>query len=144
MPCRSAPSSITLWPADQRYQPVADNLALSALVAALPVIVLLGPRLLVERGTLVDDLAAHTREFTVEMTVRPAGAPGFLPPRVIAEGGVTNPAIDMSINGATYVSYTQSGDVKVALRRRKLPATHTCFSPRAPRRFSCSSARKLW
>ena len=31
---------LAVW--DQRYEPVADNLALSALVAALPVIVLLG------------------------------------------------------------------------------------------------------
>lgn len=38
-------------------------------VVGVCLIVLLAPRLLVERGTLVDDLAAHTREFTVEMLV---------------------------------------------------------------------------
>jgi hypothetical protein len=50
--------------------------------------------------------------------VRPAGAPGFSPARLVADGGVTNPAIDMSINGATYISYTQAGDVKVARAAR--------------------------
>ena len=50
--------------------------------------------------------------------VRPAGAPAFQPARVVADGGITNPAIDMSINGATYISYTQSGDVKVARAAR--------------------------
>jgi di/tricarboxylate transporter len=43
-------------------------------IIGVSLIVLLAPRLLVERGTLVDDLAAHTREFTVEMTVRPGSA----------------------------------------------------------------------
>ncbi|HEX2085992.1 MAG TPA: hypothetical protein VHF89_09945 [Solirubrobacteraceae bacterium] len=47
--------------------------------------------------------------------VRPIGAPGFLPARELASGGgVSNPSIDLSINGATYVSFTQNGDVKVA------------------------------
>lgn len=50
--------------------------------------------------------------------VRPTGAPAFSPARVVAEGGVTNPSIDMSINGATYVSFTQGGDVKVARAAR--------------------------
>ena len=54
-------------------------------------------------------------------SVRAAGAPGFSPPRVLAEGGVSNPSIDMSINGATYVSFTQNGDVKVARADRDKP-----------------------
>jgi hypothetical protein len=58
---------------------------------------------------------------TLYTAVRPAGAPGFTPPRVLAEGGVTNPSIDMSINGATYVSYTQNGDVRVARAERDRP-----------------------
>ena len=53
--------------------------------------------------------------------VRPAGAPGFTPARVLAEGGVSNPSIDMSINGATYVSYTHNGDVRVARADRDRP-----------------------
>jgi di/tricarboxylate transporter len=43
-------------------------------IVGVALIVLLAPKLLVERGTLVDDLAAHTREFTVEMTVQPGSA----------------------------------------------------------------------
>nr|MDQ5807621.1 hypothetical protein [Actinomycetota bacterium] len=54
----------------------------------------------------------------VYAAVRPAGAPGFQPARQIADGGVSNPSIDMSINGAVYVSYTQNGDVKVARAAR--------------------------
>lgn len=50
--------------------------------------------------------------------VRTQGAPAFGGPRLVAEGGVSNPAIDMSINGATYVSYTQNGDVRVARAAR--------------------------
>ncbi|HEX8208181.1 MAG TPA: hypothetical protein VF587_19115, partial [Solirubrobacteraceae bacterium] len=46
--------------------------------------------------------------------VRPAGAPAFTAARPLAEGGVSDPSIDMSINGAVYVSYTQNGDVRVA------------------------------
>ncbi len=55
---------------------------------------------------------------TLFAAVRPRGAPGFGAPRVIAEGGVSNPDIGMSINGATYISYTQNGDVKVARASR--------------------------
>jgi hypothetical protein len=58
---------------------------------------------------------------TLFTAVRPAGAPGFTPARALAEGGVSDPAIDMSINGATYVSYTQNGDVRVARADRDKP-----------------------
>ena len=54
----------------------------------------------------------------VYAAVRPAGAPGFGPPRLIAQGDVSNASVDMSINGVTYVSWTQSGDVKVARAAR--------------------------
>jgi len=53
--------------------------------------------------------------------VKPRDATGFAAPTLVAEGGVSNPSIDMSINGATYVSYTQSGDVKVARANRDTP-----------------------
>ena len=46
--------------------------------------------------------------------VRPQGAPGFTPARQLAQGNISNPSIDMSINGATYVSFTQDGNVQVA------------------------------
>jgi hypothetical protein len=50
--------------------------------------------------------------------VRPQGATAFGGAKLIAEGNVSNPAIDMSINGATFVSYTQNGDVRVARASR--------------------------
>jgi hypothetical protein len=58
---------------------------------------------------------------TLFTSVRPAGAPGFTPARAVAEGGVADPSIDMSINGAVYVSFTQNGDVKVARADRDKP-----------------------
>ena len=65
--------------------------------------------------------AAWVANGTLFTAVRPAGAPGFTPARALAEGGVSAPSIDMSINGATYVSYTQNGDVKVARADRDKP-----------------------
>ncbi len=56
-------------------------------IVGVALIVLLGTRLLPERGTLVDDLAAHTREFTVEMTVRPGSA---VAGKTIAEAHLRN------------------------------------------------------
>lgn len=56
-------------------------------VVGVSLIVLLATRLLPERGTLVDDLAAHTREFTVEMVVRPGSA---VAEKTIAEAGLRN------------------------------------------------------
>ncbi|HEV2061271.1 MAG TPA: hypothetical protein VGR12_00350 [Solirubrobacteraceae bacterium] len=53
--------------------------------------------------------------------VRPAGAPAFTAPALVAQGGVSEPDIDMSINGATYVSFTQGGDVRVARADRDNP-----------------------
>jgi hypothetical protein len=54
-------------------------------------------------------------------SVRPSGSPTFTPPRAVAEGGVSNPSLDMSINGHVYVSYTQNGDVRVARAARDTP-----------------------
>jgi hypothetical protein len=53
--------------------------------------------------------------------VRPRGGQGLTPPVVVAQGGVSNPSVDMSINGATYLSYTQNGDVRVARAERDSP-----------------------
>lgn len=54
-------------------------------------------------------------------TLRPAGASGFTAPQLIATQA-SDPAADMSINGAAYVSFTTSGasaaDVRVAHLRR--------------------------
>ena len=52
---------------------------------------------------------------------RARGADAFAAPTAIAEGGVSNPSVDLSVNGATYVSYTQNGDVKVARANRDTP-----------------------
>jgi hypothetical protein len=65
--------------------------------------------------------AAWVSNGTLFTAVRPAGAPGFTPARPLAEGGVSDPSIDMSINGATYVSYTHNGDVRVARADRDTP-----------------------
>jgi di/tricarboxylate transporter len=56
-------------------------------VVGVCLIVLLAPKLLVERGTLVDDLAAHSREFTVEMMVLPGSA---VAGKTIAEASLRN------------------------------------------------------
>ena len=47
-------------------------------------------------------------------TVRTAGAQAFGAPKQVAQGGVSDPSIDISINGTIYVSYTQNGDVRIA------------------------------
>lgn len=62
-------------------------------------------------------------------TVRPLNGTGFTPPRLLAEGSVSNPSIDMSINGAAYVSFTQAGDVKVARANRDTPDFTTLPAP---------------
>ena len=62
---------------------------------------------------------------------RPSDAPGFAAPALVAEGGVANPSIDMSINGATYVSYTQSGDVRVARADARHAAVHAACRRRS-------------
>ena len=53
--------------------------------------------------------------------VKPRGAAGFTGPALLAAGGVTSLSIDMSINGATYVSYSQNGNVHVARAERDSP-----------------------
>jgi hypothetical protein len=47
-------------------------------------------------------------------TVRTAGAQAFGAPKQVAQGGVSDPSIDISSNGTVYVSYTQNGDVRIA------------------------------
>jgi hypothetical protein len=50
-------------------------------------------------------------------TVRPAGAPGWGTPQLIADGA-SAPSVDESINGAAYISFTVGGDVRVAQMAR--------------------------
>jgi di/tricarboxylate transporter len=71
-------------------------------IVGVSLIVLLAPKLLVERGTLVDDLAAHTREFTVEMTVRPGSA---IAGKTIAEAHLRN------LEGVFLVEAERDGEV---------------------------------
>jgi hypothetical protein len=61
---------------------------------------------------------AWVNEGNLYTRVRARGAAGFAAPTLVAQGGVSNPSIDISINGATYVSWTQNGDVRVARAER--------------------------
>jgi len=53
--------------------------------------------------------------------IRARDAQGFSAPALVAAGGVSNPSIDMSINGATYLSFTQGGNVRIARAERDSP-----------------------
>lgn len=64
---------------------------------------------------------AYVNEGNLYTTVKSKDATGFAAPVLVASGGVSNPSIDVSINGATYVSFTQSGDVRVARAERDNP-----------------------
>ena len=72
---------------------------------------------------------AYVNEGSLFTVVKARDAPAFAAPTRVAEGGVSNPSIDMSINGATYVSYTQSGDVKVARAERDTPTFTVLGAP---------------
>ena len=50
------------------------------------------------------------------------------PPILIASGGASNPSLDMSVNGVSYLSFTQGGDVKVA-RASRDAAAFTLLDP---------------
>jgi hypothetical protein len=56
-------------------------------------------------------------------SVRPAGAPGFSAPQLLASGA-SDPSVDMSFNGAAYATYTANGDVLAAHMER----TGTAFT----------------
>ena len=60
--------------------------------------------------------------------VLPRRARAWSAPILIAAGGVSNPSIDMSVNGVTYLSFTQGGDVKVA-RASRDAAAFTVLDP---------------
>jgi hypothetical protein len=61
--------------------------------------------------------------------VKASSAQGFSAPALVASGGVSEPSIDMSINGATYVSYTQNGSVFVARANRDSPSFAVLGAP---------------
>jgi hypothetical protein len=52
-------------------------------------------------------------------TVRPAGAPGWTSPQLVSATG-SDPALDQSINGVSYLTCTVSGDVVAARMDRKV------------------------
>lgn len=58
---------------------------------------------------------------------RPAGAPGFAAPTLVASAG-SNPAIDMSINGAAYLSFTAPGASPSDVRVARLERDQTAFT----------------
>jgi hypothetical protein len=58
---------------------------------------------------------------------RPAGAPGFSPPGLVA-ASASNPAIDMSINGAAYLSFTSPGASAADVRVARLERDQTAFT----------------
>ena len=62
--------------------------------------------------------AAWVADGTLFTAVKGKDAQGFSAPAPVAQGGVSNPSIDVSINGATYVTWTQNGDVRVARAER--------------------------
>ena len=72
---------------------------------------------------------AYVNDGTLFTSVRPKDAQGFTAPRALASGGVSDPAIDMSINGVTYLSFTQGGDVKVARAERDSDAFNLLPGP---------------
>jgi hypothetical protein len=72
---------------------------------------------------------AYVNEGNLYTTVKPKDATGFTAPAQVAAGGVSSPSIDVSINGATYVSWTQGGDVRVARADRDNPAFRVLDAP---------------
>lgn len=63
-------------------------------------------------------VAAWVNDGNLFTSVRPKGATAWTAPGQLVAGGVSNPAIDMSVNGITYVTFTQGGDVKAARAAR--------------------------
>jgi hypothetical protein len=76
--------------------------------------------------------------------VKTRDAEGFAAPTLVAAGGVSRPSIDVSINGATYLSWTQNGDVWVARAERDSTQFRVLPAPVdvAPHMGAGDSARK--
>ena len=72
--------------------------------------------------------AAWINDGNLFASVLPRGKRAWSPPILVAQGGVSSPSIDMSVNGVTYLSFTQGGDVKVA-RASRDAATFTVLAP---------------
>jgi hypothetical protein len=72
---------------------------------------------------------AFVNDGSLYALVKARHADGFSAPALVAQGGVSNPSIDMSINGATYLSWTQNGDVRVARAERDSATFRTLEAP---------------
>jgi hypothetical protein len=57
---------------------------------------------------------AFVNDGSLYTSVQRRGQKTFSAPALVAQGGVSSPSVDMSINGVTYVSWTQNGDVRAA------------------------------
>jgi hypothetical protein len=66
-------------------------------------------------------VVAYVSGGAIFATVRPAGAPGYAATQLIADAG-SNPAVDMSINGVAYLTWSTAGDV-LAARMERLGTT---------------------
>lgn len=72
---------------------------------------------------------AFVNEGRLWTMIKPKDATGFAAPTIVTEGPAANVSIDLSINGATYVSWTHNGDVRVARANRDTPEFVTLPSP---------------
>lgn len=70
---------------------------------------------------------AYTSGGSLFAVNRPAGAPGFSAPTLVA-ASASNPAIDMSINGAAYLSFTSPGASAADVRVARLERDQTAFT----------------
>jgi hypothetical protein len=61
---------------------------------------------------------AWVTDGSVYAAVKGKDAPGFSAPALVAQGASSRPSIDVSINGATYLAWSQGGDVRVARAER--------------------------
>lgn len=61
---------------------------------------------------------AYINDNKLWVQVRAKNATGFAAPAVLAEGDVSDPSIDISVNGVTYVTWTQGGDIRAARQER--------------------------
>lgn len=70
---------------------------------------------------------AFTSNGQLNVALRPNGGAGFQPPQPIADGA-SNPSIDMSINGVSYVSFTVPGQSAADVRVARLGRGGTSFA----------------
>jgi hypothetical protein len=85
------------------------------------------PRIAVSDGGRMA--IAFVNDGSLFVAAKASSQPAIQGPVVHAQGGVSNPSIDMSINGASYVSYTQNGDVRVSRATRDTNAFQPLPAP---------------